>query len=760
MKDAWLPTEVLTHWEEAFGPLSESTRNTILTFAPPVTPSALRRLTDWTGDEQWLRWQPLDPAYQNGISKMRYALFSTIEKLEELPNSEQARALATELLSGPSSEEADGQTYYRDCIAVRRMLLEWFSESSREHQHKASFQRWLEKKSSSEQETRNSNATKTLRLIQGERLAGVKRSSRNAPNYSAEHLSRITVAPKKDEAHENFYRPTPTIRKLDRSQNLVDSAYSSYRLTDAQGNDMQRSDHEEAADPDAPVTYQRRHSDLRTPRDDKRALSKRAWLEGLSISPTEFDIHRTPAPHVVSALATVYGRNEMVAWAYLWLIATTGLSPSRLRETKVDAGPAATLASDETGQIDIARGVLEYRLLDGPSGPDEASNRLVRLALPAPIIAVLQPRAVKLRQLDPESPFNEMESHINGILRRNHKTAGGLTATCQRIRAAAEAMIFGLALDTTAGLTLTGTYGHSYRGPAAYRVIDRSEIQLLFSKTTRRIASLGARHVSRYPKAPFPIAAETPRSGEDAALGSIKAVPVETIPDVFGHLALLAAEACERTEFEQGLTGVHLDTLIRIQNLSALHTYLGLLLGTGIRPVADRTVMSQYGTELWFVADKDSVDFVERRVVPALPIVKRQLEIHRKLSDEIRLALNRRLLPVRDREPQISALPLLFEHRPKEVIARRARQTDFMPIARQFGWDRRATRHTFATELREQVPTSELNALLGHAGGGWHRHGTSSMANQLFTPTTIEAIQQLLDRAGFGLLDLRGRYVT
>ncbi|MFO7582477.1 hypothetical protein [Guyparkeria sp.] len=760
MKEAWLPTQVLVHWEEAFGPLSESTRNTILTYAPPITPSALRRLTDWTGDEQWIRWQPLAPEYPDGFSKMRYALFSTFEKLEVLPNSEQARSLATELLSGDLPEEAEGETYYRDCTTVRRMLIKWLSESSQEERHKADFQRWLEKKSSIEKENRNSRATTTLRLMQGERIAGVKRSSRNAPSYSAKHLSRITLSPKKDMAQETSYRSTPTIRRLDRSQTLVDAAYSNFRLTEARSNDMQPSGHEEAVDPDAPVTYQRRRSDLRTPRDDRRALAKRAWLEGLSISPTEFDIHRTPAPHVVTALATLYGRNDMVAWAYLWLIATTGLPTSRLGGTKVEPGPAFTQSGNEEMRIDLARGVLEYRLLDGPSGPSEADNRVVRLALPAPVIAALQPREIKLRQLDPEFPFKEMQSHVNGILRRNHKTAGGLTVTCQRIRAAAEAMILGLAVDTTAGLTLTGAYGHSNRGPAAYRVIDRTEIQSLFSNATKKIASLGAQHAPRDPDASFPVASETPRSGDGGTVGTLKAVAPETIPEVFDHLAQVAAEACERTQLEQGVTGVHLDTLIRIQNLSALHTYLGLLLGTGIRPVANRTVVSPYGTELWLVADKDSVDFVERRVVPALPIVRQQMEIHHKLSNEIRLALNRRLLPVRDREPEISALPLLFEHRPRQIIARRTRQTDFMPIAHQFGWDRRATRHTVATELRGRVPASELNALLGHAGGGWHRHGTSSMANQLFTPTTLEAIQQLLDRAGFGLLDLRGRYVT
>lgn len=760
MKEAWLPSEVLTHWEEAFGPLSESTRNTILTYAPPITPSALRHLADWTGDTQWVRWLPLGPEYQDDFSRMRYALFATIEKLEGLPNSEQARALATDLLSQDSPAEADGDTYYRDCITVRRMLLEWSSESSPREVNKTDFQRWLERKSSAELENRSSRATITLRLINGERIAGVKRSSRNATSYSAEHLSRINLSPQDDEAQETTYRRTPAGRKFDRSQNLVDSAFSSFRVTETRASGTKHSGHVEVADPDSPITYQRRRSDLRTPRDDRRALAKMAWLEGLSVSPTEFDIHRTPAPHVVTALATLYGRNEKVAWAYLWLIATTGLPPSRLRETTVEPGPASKLSSDQKARIDIARGVLEYRLLDGPSGSDKEDNRVVRLALPALVIAVLQPKAIKLRQLDPKSPFQEMEGHVNGILRRNHQTAGGLTVTCQRIRAAAEAMILGLAVDTTAGLTLTGSYGHSNRGPAAYRVIDRTEIQSLFSNATKKIASLGAQHAPRDSDASFPVAPETPRSGDYGTVGSTKSVAVETIPEVFNHLAQVAAEACERTEFEQGVTGVHVDTLIRIQNLSALHTYLGLLLGTGIRPVADRTVVSPYGTELWLVADKDSVDFVERRVVPTLPIPRQQMEIHRKLSDEIRLALNRRLVPVRDREPEISALPLLFERRPRQIIARRTRQTDFMPIAHRFGWDRRATRHTVATELRGQVPASELNALLGHAGGGWHRHGTSSMANQLFTPTTVDAIQQLLDRAGFGLLDLRGRYVT
>lgn len=756
---ALLPIAVLEEWDETFGPIPKPLRDQLILYAPPVTLSAVRKLAKWTADDRWLAYLGKPENFKDrNNGRIPYALFYTIKDLESYPHADEAQHLASELLGGNLSREAERETYYRDCIAVRTMLIKWLSDGVPVHNFDEEFIDWLKRNANSEHRAKRSRATTTLKLIQGTRLAGVKRNWRNAV-CSPEHLSRVKLPSGASNKPTQRHRKVVSDRRLDRIQDTVQTAFPSFRPVETHFSDEEGSPVSEPADPDAPISYQRRRGDLRTPRDDRRALAKMAWLEGLSTSPTEFDIHRTPASHVVTALATLITRNERVGWAFGWLIATTALPPSRLRKTRVLSGPVSGLPDDEESRIDLAKGVLEYRLLDGPSGPPEADNRVVRLALPALLIAALQPGAVKLRQLDPESPFKEMESHVNGILRRNHKTAGGLTVTCQRIRAAAEAMILGLAVDMTAGLTLTGAYGHSNRGPAAYRVIQRTEIQSLFSNVSRQIASLGARHVFRDPNAPFPVAPETLRSG-DGALGSIKTVAVETIPEVFGHLAQLAAEACERTEFERGMTGVHLDTLIQIQNISGLHTYLGLLLGTGIRPVADRTVVSSYGPELWLVADKDSVDFVERRVVPALHIVRQQLAIHRQLNDEIRLALNRRLLPIRDQEPKTSALPLLFERKARQAIARRVRQTDFMPIAHQFGWDRRATRHTFATELREQVPASELNALLGHAGGGWHRHGTSSRANQLFTPETIDAIKDLIDRAGFGLLDLRERYVT
>ena len=750
-----LPQDVLAIWDAEGVRLPDPLRSQILAHGAPMRAGAVRLMIRWTDDGRWEDY--LSQLGENDrYPKMDYALFTTLETVDRLPAGDQARRLASRILGGQRPENATPDAYYRDCLALRKLLVAWLSAVEPPHNFEEGFRNWL-KVARIDDEDKDSRATTVLNLLNRVRIAGVPRSTRRV-KYSPDHLSQIERPPPATiDQDPHQFQPPPKDKRLDQEKE-DGSPLPSYRRESREGNKQAGPVGEEPSDPDSPVTYRRPRSDLRSPRDDRRNLAKLPWLEGLSGTPTEFDLHRLPLSQVVGAIGTLYRRDDMIEWAFAWLLATTGLPPNRLRQLKVTQSDDTPLTEKTHCRVDLSRETLEYRLLDGPSGPSGAAHRRVALTLPRQILHALGQIDHHHCSFDPEHPFTDAQSRANVTLRRHFLTAGGLTATCQRIRAAAEGMAIGLSRDITAGLTLTGSYGHSARGPAAYRVIDRDEIQALFVAVAWQLA-LHGRHASITPDEALPIPPRNHPAGLGSEMGSSKTLTTSAIAKVFETLAERLHGLCRCTREEQKQSGIRISTLIDLQNTSSLYTYLGLLLSTGIRPVGPRTVFHAFGSALWYVEDKDSVEFFERRLVPSLPSVKEQLDIHQSVTNDVRLAMTRRGIVIKDREPAASALPRFIEQRATGAIARRVLQKDFMPIAEAYAWDRRATRHTVATQLRPTLPASELDALLGHSGGGWQRSATMSMASQPFSRVTIDALERLIDDAGFSLLDPRGTYV-
>lgn len=751
-----LPQDVLAVWDAEGVPLPDPLRSQILAHGVPMRAGAVRLMIRWTGDSRWKGYLSRlgeDDRYP----KMGYALFATLEAVDRLPAGEQARRLASRILGGQRPENASPDAYYRDCLALRKLLVAWLSAVEPPYNFEQDFRTWLEV-ARIDDEDKDSRATTVLHLLTKERIAGIPRSTRSA-SYSRQHLARIEMPPPRTVDHvPHDFPPSPEDEQLDQAPENGNASLPGYRREDRKEKSNVRSSTSEPADPDSPVTYRRRHSDLRTPRDDRRVLAKLPWLETLSGTPTEFDLHRLPLTHVVGALWALYRRDEMIDWAFTWLIATTGLSPNRLRQLYVVPSDETPLTDKTHCRVDLSRGVLEYQLSDGPSGPLGAPHRRVQLELPREILHALGQIDSRYSSLKSGHPFREAQSRVNVTLRRHYVTAGGLTATCRRIRATAEALAIGLGHDLTAGLTLSGSYGHSARGPAAYRLIERDEIQALFVAVAQKLALYG-RHAATVLNEAFPTPPRNHSAWLGLSMGSAKALTLSSIPEVFEHLAEQIHALCQYTREEQKNSGVRLSTLIDLQNTSALYAYLGLLLSTGIRPVGPRTVFHAFGSTLWYVEDKNSVDFFERRLVPSLTSIREQLRVHQSVTNDVRLAMTRRGIVIQDREPEASALPRFLEKRSTGAVARRVLQQDFAPVADAFKWDRRATRHTVATELRHTVPASELDSLLGHSGGGWQREATTSMASMPFSQATVDALKRLIDNVEFSLLDPRGSYV-
>ncbi|ANB03205.1 hypothetical protein ECTOBSL9_2804 [Ectothiorhodospira sp. BSL-9] len=333
--------------------------------------------------------------------------------------------------------------------------------------------------------------------------------------------------------------------------------------------------------------------------------------------------------------------------------------------------------------------------------------------------------------------------------------------TANRIRSTGEALIQGMAQDNTAALALRGEFGHASRGAAAYRRLEDGELSLLFSRVTSHLRELAKAH-GLHDVGAFPVQVtdqEAVDKGPVGFVGSSKALPPEYFQSVFAHLESEVDKAAAQTHREIGSTGVTVETLLKLQQTHARLTYLALLFSTGIRPIVKRTQLRLID-DCWHVQDKDSTDYEERRVIPALRSVVSQVLWHRQLTEELlRRAPSLKRMRQESCYDKEQDLPLWMEQTSGGIRTRRMQQKDFDAVGFDYGLAPRATRHTFVATLRSRVSESELNAMLGHSGGGWFRESTISMTSTPYSKHTRQVLSEFVESGGFSARNPMERYV-
>ncbi|MDG4868682.1 hypothetical protein P8631_11790, partial [Guyparkeria sp. 1SP6A2] len=618
-------------WRGELGDLPDWLYQVVLDYAPPVSIRAVENVQSWINDPRLdffiekFRQQDIPEALPRALYT-RYPLFAAHLRLAEFgEGQDDLHQLLGDTLGGHQvPEESDGvkpETYYADCLVLRKAIA-LMRDQSTTSSDLLMLERLINRlESASDGEgLAPTDQSRCLRLLRGERLPGTPSHTRVAPHDSG-HLTRIPRASTPPTTRHEFLpspaesgvsspddEPIPDYHRTASSKSLAENLADTSPLS-----------RQEPSDPDKPDEFRRRNADFRTRGDDRHALGQLPWLQSVQNTRSPADIHRLPLEHVAEAIRGLHQRKKFTEWAFAWMLATTAMPVHRLAKlTKYDSMPADQATIESIPRVIMEDARLEIPLSDGPSGPPGSDNRVARLPLPSGLIELLG-------AIEADQPFLQAAGYADLTLRRHFQRFPGLMPTCQRIRATAEAVIQGLAPDSVTGLTLKGDFGHSSRGAAAYRRTADQDLVDLFHRVSwhwrsknliPNLANLGA----------FPVPAISPYPPLDGYVGSSKVGTCEQFQAVFRHLEHEIDRLVKQTHREKGSSGVEIHTLLDLQHAHAQLTYLAFLLSTGIRPISTRATIRLAGS-YWYVQDKDSPGFSERRALPALPeIVDQVLE--------------------------------------------------------------------------------------------------------------------------------------
>ncbi len=753
--DTLFPHEVAGLWEQAVGPLPEWLDRVVKDYAPPVSTEALDLVTSWARD-------PRLTSAVGELSSCRriarslparlyttYPLFGSHYRLSRQPNCNNGiHDILTKTVGGNrvriGSPDLKPATYYQDCLTVRKALA-YLLENPRPELSPQNALITMLKASDDTDRLSPQDRTRCLGLLRRDRKPG-ERSHIRAMPHNRGHLERIPRLTKPSVDRHEFSTLEADLSPAESE----DEPIPGYRLSGTKTpRELSPSELDEPSDPDKPDQYRRHEADFRSRGDDRHALRQLPWLQSVRDTRSPADVHRLPLEHVAEAIRGIRQRKKITEWAFTWVLATTGISERRLAKLTVHDGDEECNTGEMTVRVNTSDLRLEIPLIDGPSGPPSSPSRVVRLPLPRAIVSAL--RAAPSCQ-----PFLHAPGNANHALRRHFAPFPGLTPTCQRIRATAEAVIQGLASDSVTGLTLKGGFGHSSRGAAAYRQTSDRELADLHGRVCRYWQEMNPLPERASPDA-LPVPALELPGREDGYVGSRKVAELGRFREAFRHLEGEIQRLIELTHRQKGTAGVEVDTLLDLQHAHARSTYLALLLSTGIRPISTRATIRLAGN-YWYVQDKDSPDFSERRAIPAMPAIVDQVveqqAFTRSLLDTQRL---RRSCPAINRKVPDDA-PLWLEKSGRVLRVRRMRQSDIGVLFQDFDLDIRASRHTFTTTLRPWLPETELHAMLGHSGGGWQRESLMSMGEDRYTDGTRQAIEEMLQKAGFRLINPAGHH--
>ena len=541
-------------------------------------------------------------------------------------------------------------------------------------------------------------------------------------------------------------RPSPTVRQQasndDPARGTVtrhglpsEMAALGYRLTSPR-----MAAQSGAGDDETPAPMlERTRPSLLTPSDDRRAARRIASVAATDTLATQEDLQRLTPWQVHQTLALEL---PPTAHALVRLLLVTGMPVNRwitLMRQRDTPGDRPT--PDNTVPLwDSGRGLLHYRLLDGPSqqlsGSEE--NCWVTLSLPD----VLQET---LRAADSDHPLSDSATVLNRHLRKKFRSASGIQPTANRLRATAWLLMRSLTEDNHTVQTLQGQYGVLDAAPAAYRAVPRRHLQAIFDAGMQRCG------------VPVEPPERHPSSATRGDMGSGRALTSQTAQTWFEALRDAMWQASTPLQMWLRVDPLPVAALVEYTNLAAAYTYLGWLVGTGARPVSVNTKVHISGSLGW-LRDKNSRRGLESRVIPVPAPVVEQIGVHRQLINAATSLLDKHGYQIDDQRRDDQQWPTwltMSRHRQARFTLRALHHGDFRTLlcrvldVDDLAFPDNATRHCFTTALNGCLEESSLDALVGHARIGRDRCHPRSMANLADWSTNRTAMESLLKKMGF-----------
>lgn len=486
------------------------------------------------------------------------------------------------------------------------------------------------------------------------------------------------------------------------------------------------------------------------PRDAARVARQIAEQLPSNTTPSSADCSVLPTARVRDALEQL--ADDQLAFIYTWLVLSTAIDGQRLALLqKSDAPP-----SDLTPHFDGTH--LAYQLKNGPvAGAHENSNRIVMIALPALI-------AQQLRAWGGDTPFEGLWSRVNARLSYTLGNTPGITPTLSRLRATAAHSLTGLAEGPTQAQLLTGGFNFGHIAPGTYRRVSATTLQVLYATQTDALArAVIAISPEGNGLRPWLCGLKAPHELTQSATGSARAMDPKDYAAVFKALRAAALKMDKATERAPSGSLEETKALTEALRLRSAQTYLGFLLGTAARPIAERATAMRVapGTQspqhaLIMLRDKDSTAYREIRVLPLANDLAKALDALDDSVAQTRSQLGLAGWQILDSRAanRKALLPAWIGLRSRgEAAVQVFTNADLAKVLRDYGItdprpEPNATRHTVCTALTQILDEPAVHAVMGHAGAG----GSYFAPEALATPALGEikrGLANVLKRAGF-----------
>lgn len=478
------------------------------------------------------------------------------------------------------------------------------------------------------------------------------------------------------------------------------------------------SPHRASADDDTlPADFQRPQFSTLTPHDDQVLVRHLVRAAASATIAHESDLQRLPAERITALLDSDMSDLQR---AMVLLLIATGLPVKRLTTLRLAQTdfmqPGSTLPSDQAPRWIPTYQTLAYRLTDGPAENPVVANRWIVLRLPAGVgdhLTILLSEAGG----DENNVVTAMRC-LKRFLTRYSRERTGVNMTPNRLVASSWTWRRAAARDDVAAQWLSGTLGLGLSAPAAYRRVARQELQDTFDQV---LTMLGV-PVDRGPSRISPLLV-----GWNEWAGSTYALSPSAFVPVFRTLRTAVGDAyiAQQHPLNRGVAGR--DAWVDLAQRLAAHTYLGLLLATGTRPVGPSTQHRFSGSRMW-IRDKASSQGNESRVVPIVPPIGNALHCHRHWATKTMAKWQHLGGVIKDLRSGQRDTPAWFSpgRGKNTLIIRDLQHRDVACLlshlpslpASVAQWPDNVARHSLASWLRVRCTDADIDMLLGHARGG------------------------------------------
>lgn len=434
-------------------------------------------------------------------------------------------------------------------------------------------------------------------------------------------------------------------------------------------------------------------------------------------------------------------------WVLCRLLLLTGMAVSRLTtlESRSFSNHEAPSLSKKKVYWDRDEGVIYYRLADGPAPSinGDVTNCVIVLKLPIEI-------QNKLKGIEKEKPLSKSDTLLNSNLKKKFSRNPGITPTSNRVRMTSYLFLRKLSPNKHLVETLSGSYGPLDAAPAAYRAVMRNNLQELFDIAS---TSLG-------------LSAQDNEVSVAKSLkitdhfGSSRTLPRSISSEWFNALREAFKSVEENVYYRLPTDPFPINDTISALNISSAHSYLAWLLGTGGRPVGNRTRTVISKPHAW-INDKNSRKGPESRLVMIPELLYSQLQAHNQLTTQVTRMIKEDGFEIIDKRVYDQQLPswLSKSKTGAKVIIRTIYHRDWKNLMQDILPHRKAlfpdnaTRHTETSALNKILNESVVDATIGHVRIGRDKTRPKSLATMLDQKESRKWQEKIMHMMGFTLME-------